>query len=354
MKIAIVGPTHPYKGGIAKHTTELARQLQLAGHNVVIESWKHQYPWFYPGTQRVKVPEIPPFENVRQHLSWRNPFSWLAAGKRQKKYDQIIFVWWVPTFHGPIYRVISWVAGNKPQKTVLCHNVLPHEPRPGDTFFAKQLMRRADKILVHTDEQAKVAQRLTSKPVVVTELPAVIVKPQKLPPYKVQHRLLFFGFIRPYKGVDVLLKALAKVPDIKMTIAGECWGGREQYDQLITQLGLEKRVNLQTGYVPESEISNLLLQADAIVLPYKHGTASFNVQLAQAHGRPVIATTAGSLAQNIRDGADGLLCQPDNVEDLAKTIKKFYSQGMPEKLAKNVRPESSGKVWQDYLQTLLQ
>jgi len=354
MNIAIIGPTHPYKGGIAKHTTELARRLEQAGHNVVIESWKHQYPWFYPGTQRVARPEIPPFNNVRQSLSWRNPFSWLTAGRRLRQMDQIILVWWVPTFHGPIYRAISMAAGKKPAKTVLCHNVLPHESRPGDRWLAKQLMQKVNKILVHTQEQAQVAKQLTPRPVAVTELPAVITKPATLPPYKVKHKLLFFGFIRPYKGVDVLLKALARVPDVQLTIAGECWGGREQYDQLINDLGLQNRVHLQTDYVPEEAISDLILGADAVVLSYKHGTASFNVQLAHAHGRPVIATKTGSLPQHVRDGKDGLLCKPDDVEDLAKTIQEFYKPGRAAQLAKGVKAEGDEVAWQNYLQTLLQ
>src|SRR5665213_1647847 len=132
MKIAIVGPTHPYKGGIAQETTALAHELTKAGNDVTIVSWRAQYPGIlYPGEQFVpeNKPELPLFANTHRVLSWKSPLSWQRWGRKLRGYDQVIFVWVVPTFHGPIYLAMMRAMGKKrrPRIVVICHNVLPHE-----------------------------------------------------------------------------------------------------------------------------------------------------------------------------------------------------------------------------------
>src|SRR5665213_3408361 len=121
MKIAIVGPTHPYKGGIAQHTTQLAHHLQAAGHDVEIISWRAQYPFFYPGVQFVPQakPELPVFPHTKRVLSWKNPAGWLRWGRRLRAYDKVIFVWFVPTIQGPIYRSILQALGKRGAETII-------------------------------------------------------------------------------------------------------------------------------------------------------------------------------------------------------------------------------------------
>lgn len=353
MRIAIIGPVHPYKGGIVQHTTELAHRLSAAGHEVKIISWRTQYPFFYPGQQFIEEPELPEHDGAKRVLSWRNPAGWARWGKRLRSYDRLVFVWWVPTIQGPVYWGMFKALGKKcPSSVLICHNVLPHEPRPGDKKLARTVMNRCARIIVHSAAQTELAKSLTRTPVITTELPLPVLKPIKKAEQGIHKELLFFGFVRPYKGVDVLLKAMAHMPDVKLTIAGEIWGDPGIYNNLIQELGLRNRVTLRSGYVPANELATLIVRADAVVLPYKTGTGSWNVHMAHAYGKPVIATKVGSLHMQVNDDVDGLLCEPDDAEALAKAIRHFYEPGVAEKLRANVPEVPTEAEWQQYVQAV--
>ncbi len=361
-KIAIIGPAHPYKGGIAMETTELAHHLQATGAEVTLYSWKAQYPTLlYPGKQFVPAdkPERPRFEPTVRRLSWKNPVGWWRLGRRLRHYDKIVFVWWLPTIQGPIYLTILKALGRNagsPQRIVLCHNVLPHEAKPGDLTITKLVMGRVDRVLVHTPAQAKIAARLTNRPIALAGLPLALpstVPAKPLTRRPLQRRLLFFGIIRPYKGLDVLLRALADLPDIKLTIAGEFWGGSEPYQKLLQELDLEQRVTIHAGYASDEQLAQFFADCDALVLPYRGGTASQNVGIGHAYGVPVIATTAGSMAEQIKPDVDGLLCEPDDVASLTAAISKFYEPGVAARLQRGIPAVSDQAGWQAYLAALL-
>jgi glycosyltransferase involved in cell wall biosynthesis len=356
MKIAIVGPTHPYKGGIAKHTTQMAHRLTDAGHQVTIFSWKHQYPFFYPGQQFVpnNQPEVPIFANTHRMLSWRSPVSWLQVGRKLRSFDKVIFVWWVPTIQGPVYALMQKILRGKASTLLLCHNVLPHEPKPGDAFFARQVANRVSGVLVHSEAQANIARGLADSPVSMATLPPVF--PPKSsdykPPVGTRHQLLFFGLVRPYKGLDVLLKALSKVPDVQLTIAGEIWG-ENNYQPLADSLGITPRVTFMNQYIADEDLQELFASADAVVLPYRGGTATFNVAYAHYFGLPVVATRAASMDLQVKDGSDGLLCEPDDVDSLTEAIRKLYAKGRLDKLRRNIPDISDDAAWAAYITTLL-
>jgi glycosyltransferase involved in cell wall biosynthesis len=359
MRIALIGPTHPYKGGIAHHTTELAHKLQDAGHEVSLLSWSAQYPTIlYPGVQRVPddKPEMSVFSNTSYPLSWKNPAGWVKVGKQLRSYDMVVLVF-VTSIQAPAYLTMLTALRSKQFKgevVALCHNVLPHERKFFDLPLTKAVLGKVDRLLVHTEPQATLAKSLTKAEITTVEMPPHLpAKPKAKHSTNLQRHLLFFGMVRKYKGVDVLLQALAEVPDVTLTIAGEIWGGTEKYDQLLAELNLTDRVTLLSGYVPSQQIPELFAAADALVLPYRSGTATQNVTLANAHGIPVIATTVGSMAQQVRDGVDGILCKPDDVTDLAKALQHFYEPGVADKLRKNL-PEVSGKEeWKTYLAALI-
>lgn len=367
MRLAIVGPTHPYKGGIAHHTTELAHRLAAAGHEVDLVSWSAQYPrLLYPGQRvsRSDPPELPPYERTSYPLAWYRPDGWwrVAAGLRDGGYDAVVLVVVTPV-QAPGYLTMQAAlrrtgrGGRRPRIVALCHNVLPHEARFFDRRLTRAVLSRADAVLVHSAPQAALAAEFTRAPVKTASLPPHLPARRGAPPAAAadgpaaepRRRLLFFGIVRPYKGLDVLLRALAEVPDVRLTVAGEFWGGTEKTEALLAELGIADRVRLRPGYVPGEAIPGLFADADALVLPYRSGTASQNVWLAHEHGLPTIVTRAGTLGDAVRDGVDGILCEPDDVAGLAAALRRFYEPGMPQKLRAGVRPVDPGPAWTDYL-----
>ncbi|TDB94522.1 glycosyltransferase family 4 protein [Actinomadura sp. 7K534] len=355
LRIAIVGPAFPYKGGGAHHTTELAHRLAAAGHDVVIESWRAQYPGFlYPGQQTISDPEGEPFPGTRRRLDWRRPDGWWRTGRGLRSCDLVVLAVLSPV-QVPSYLGILAGLRRGARTVALCHNVLPHERKRYDEPLMKRLLRRVDGVLVHSDEQARLADGLTGRPVRVAEMPAHLPVAAAVAPgdVKVRRRLLFFGIVRPYKGLDVLLHALAKGPDdVGLTVAGEFWGGLDETRELIRSLDLASRVELRPGYVPAADVPGLFAAADALVLPYRTATASQNVWMAYEHGLPVIATDVGGFAGQVRDGVDGLICEPGDAASLADALGRFYAPGEPERLRSGVRPVDHAPVWAEYLDTL--
>jgi len=358
MKIAIIGPTHPYKGGIAQHTTQLAHHLAAAGHEVQIISWREQYPFFYPGEQFVPdgKPEMPVFPDTKRVLSWRNPAGWLVWGRKLVQFDEVIFVWWLPIIQGPIYMSMLRALGKHgPRKVFISHNIVSHNVGPADRQLTRQVFKLVDRIIVHTAEMSEQARLLTKTPVSLATMPSHLPGQPCVQPKqgKLQKSLLFFGLVRQYKGVDILLRALAGIPEVRLTIAGEMWGRQEtSLRQLIAELKLDDRVKLLSGYVPVEAIAPLFANSDCLVMPYRSGTASQMSQLAFAYGRPVIATKVGSMPKQIRDGIDGLLCEPNDVASLSDAIKHFYAVGVADSLTANIPHISAQQDWQNYIETI--
>ncbi|CUU54490.1 Glycosyl transferase 4-like domain-containing protein [Parafrankia irregularis] len=428
-RIAIIGPTHPYKGGIAQHTTELAHRLADRGHQVRIESWSRQYPArLYPGQQRVAVPEGTPFPATSYPLSWRRPDTWLRLGRQLRPtgtaaadgpgaerpdvdgrgvngqgvngqgvngqgvdgrgVDLVVLVVVTP-IQAPAYlAILAGLRGRRrrsPTVLALCHNVLPHERRSVDQPLISAVLRRSSAVLVHTQAQAELAGTLTDVPVRVAEMathlwtpPApesdpvldsdpgldpdpgldsavgIVVPAAAAAVPEPSRELLFFGLVRPYKGLDVLLRALAAGPaDVRLTVAGEFWGGVEATRDLVAELGLGDRVDLRPGYVPARDVPGLFAAADALVLPYRAGTASQNVDLAHLHGLPVVATSVGTLATSVRDGVDGLLVPPDDPTALAAALRRLYEPGTLAALRAAVAPPDTDAAWDRYLDAVL-
>ncbi|MFG1942015.1 glycosyltransferase family 4 protein [Nonomuraea sp. NPDC048826] len=351
MRVAIVGPTYPYKGGGAQHTTELAHRLARLGHDVVIESWRAQYPSFlYPGQQTIDAPEGVPYPKVLRELDWRRPDGWVAAGRRLRAADLVVLAVLSPVQVPPYLAVLAGLRG-RARTVALCHNVLPHERKPYDRPLMKALLRRAGVVLTHSEQQAGLARELTSRPVRVAALPPHLPSTHAARSDRVHRRLLFFGIVRPYKGLDLLLRALP--PDVSLTVAGEFWGGLDETRALVGELGLGDRVDLRPGYVAAEDVPGLFAAADALVLPYRSATASQNVWLAHEHGLPVIATRVGALADHVTDGVDGLLVEPGSAEALRGAIERFYVSGEPERLRSGVKAVDPDPFWAAYTATLL-
>jgi glycosyltransferase involved in cell wall biosynthesis len=356
VRIALIGPAYPYKGGAARHTTELARRLAAAGHNVIIESWRA------PGQQTLDAPEGRPYPRTHHRLAWHRPDGWLAAGRRLRSADLVVFALLTPAQVPSYLSVLTGLSlgPRRPRTVVICHAALPP-----DAPLTRTLLSHVDTVIVHSAAQAAQARALVPDvPIVIARIPphlpavptSVPDGPERtvdLAPAYPRCRLLFFGVVRPDKGLDVLLRALAQTPDhVTLTVAGEFASGTEETRQLIAALGLGTRVTLRPGYVPAGELPALFAVADALVLPYQQATGSQNVQLAFSFGVPVIATTAGALAEAVRDGVDGLTCTPGDVEDLARALAELATPQTARRLRAGVRPIDPEPYWAAYLRAL--
>jgi glycosyltransferase involved in cell wall biosynthesis len=369
VKIAIVGPAHPYKGGTAQHTTTLAHRLSAAGHDTMLVSWRAQYPrLLYPGQLTVAEPEVELYPGMERPLAWYRPDSWWLTGRRLARVGCDVVVLSVVTpVQAPAFLSLARAARAGGCTVVaLCHNVLPHESRGADEPLMRALLRRVDAVIVHSAAQAALAETLTTAPVQVAALPphlphtgpmpagtvapAGAASPAVAGPPGPRHRLLFFGIVRPYKGLDILLRALAEVgPEISLSVAGEIWAGREDLLRLISDLGLHDRVTMPGTYVPTADVPAVFAAADALVLPYRSATASQNALIAFQFGIPVIASRAGAIADAVEDGVNGILCAPGDAGDLARAIRALYAPGALERLCARVPAPNPGPLWDDYL-----
>jgi len=324
--IVLIGPTHPYTGGISQHTTRLALELEHAGYQPVVESWKAQYPQrLYPGTPTVPdgEPEIGIPRAVTTDLAWYSPMSWWRVGRRHRGSRIVVSI---PTaFHAVPYSVIARAAGPASEIWGIAHNVTPHDAGRLSQRLMSWLLKRLDRVIVHGDEaKAKaVDMGVANQAIAVVALPSPWPVTSRTSAKKKPGgplRLLFFGTIRPYKGLDVLLEALAHTPNATLTIAGEFWEQREAYDHLITRLNLADRVTIIPGYLPSSRFGDVFGEADVLVLPYRSGTGSIVREVGFRFGLPVIATTVGSIGDGIDHDQTGLLIDANSVQALADAL----------------------------------
>lgn len=363
MRWTIIGPTFPYKGGISQHTTELAHRLVAAGHDVTIESWHRQYPdRLYPGQQRLDSPEFEPFPKVRSRLSWNRPDSWLAAGRRIRESSDVVVCVLTTPIQFPMYEVmLGRTRAGAHERSVLAlgiaHNVLPHEARRVDPYLARRVFRRLDAVLTHSNDEASLATELGANSVTTARLPFFFrseAPPPAPPPRARIGRLSFVGFVRPYKGLDVLLEALRLTSSQpSLTVRGEFWEDIVRYQSMIRERGLDTRCELKPGYADEGDLVATIDNSDALVIPYRSATGTLLPQIAFSRGTPVIATDVGDLSEQVRHGVDGLICAPNDPEALAASIDDLYTDSVLSQLQIGVRPPDVDTQWSTYLASLM-
>ncbi len=372
MHIAVVGPTHPVKGGIAAHTTAVAHHLAAAGHDTDLISWSRQYPArLYPGEQSVPggVPEAEPYPRTSHPLRWDSPLSWWRTGRRLRGVDLLVVPFVVPAQVPALLTVVRAAAA---PSVVIAHNVTPHEPHPGARRLTAALLRRADAVVVHSAEMARQAADLIGAGdddpaswagddrVRRADLPPHL--PGGIPPFQRRHgragerlSVLSLGMVREYKGVDLLLAAAAAVPDVSVTVAGEQWGrAGAEVRRRAADPRLAGRVELLPGYVAAHDITDLMRRHDVLALTYRRATASQNAQLGFAHAMPVLASAVGTFAGLVRDGVDGVLVPPGEVGALEAALRRLAEPGALERLQRQVVPPDVEEPWRDYLAVLLE
>lgn len=321
MRILYVGPLPPTRGGIAQHGAQLVAALRRLGHDVEVEAWRAQYPAvLYPGPRAAGSARVP-----GRRLTWWNPASWWAAGRRGRRADVVVMPWVTPA-QAPALTTVSRAA--RPSPTVLIvHNPVPHERRALDVGLTRWLLRRAAGAVVHAtsaaEQLAELAPGLPTR--VVAHPPNIEVAWTPLPTAP-PHRLLFLGYVRPYKGLADALEAMALLrrtsAAVELTVAGEFWEPVIRTRQRVRALGLDDAVDLVPRYVDADAVARLLASHHVLVAPYRSATQSGVVPLALAAGRPVVATRVGGLAEAVVDGRDGVLSEPGDPQSLAAAISR--------------------------------
>jgi glycosyltransferase involved in cell wall biosynthesis len=360
-RIAIVGPVFPYRAGIAYCTTALARELgkSPAVDTVDVVSFRRQYPKrFYPGGDDVDETlrsRTPP--GARFDLDVINPLTWLTTALRLRREapEAVVLVWWIWVWALPYLTLLAFLP-RRTRVILQCHNSGDKEPAWWKSLLTNLVLRRGDVLIVHAETEAVEARRRTSRPVVSTFLPVhelggvIPSRDQARRTLNVQGNVaLFFGHVRPFKGLDIALRAWAslQVP-VTMLVAGEAWWESEQeYRDLAASLGLTS-VRFDFRFIPDAEIATWFAAADVVIAPYR-SEAQSGVALTSFHfARPVIATTVGGIPEIISDGVNGLLVAPEDPAALALAVERFFTT-CDRPAMERAAAESAGRYsWEEY------
>ncbi len=368
MNISIIGPTYPYKGGISQFMTVLAQHLSK-NHTINFLSWKIQYPSFlYPVDQKDNSTKMIVDIPASYPLNFYNPFSWLKTAHIIKKSNtDTLIITWVTPVQAPIYIVICMamrIISKKTEVVYLCHNALPHERKFYDVVLTKGAFYFGDKFITHSQQDYDAIMSMTkSKKVVHAFLPIFdFFNTDELPDVtKVTSNLklkknviLFFGYVRPYKGLIHLVRAMQEIvkesPNTTLLIVGEFWShDKADYVKEINDLGLKNNVVIVDGYVPNEEVASYFYASDVVVCPYISGTQSGIIQMAYALDKPVIATKVGGLMEAVQDNVSGILIEPSSETEIVQAVARFYDDQSKYSVA-NVKNTFS---WDRYIRTTI-
>jgi len=363
MKICLIGPTYPFRGGISHYTTLLFQHLRDR-HQVKLYSYIRQYPrLLFPG-QTDRDPSRAAFRAECEYLvDPLNPLTWLRVFWKLKEDapDLLILQWTVPYWAITLASIAALVRTFTATRVLfICHNVMPHAgERVGllDKGLVKLALGQGDHFIVHSEKDLQKLQGLLPEADIHKAfLPTYTVfNVGSLPGKEAKHclglrgnTLLFFGFVRPYKGVEYLLRAMPEVQkhvDVHLLIAGEFWIDENYYRHLIRELNLEQRVTIVNRYIPNEEVGSYFSAADVVVLPYVEATQSAVVQVAYGFAKPVITTNVGGLAEVVKDGETGLVVSPQDSGALAEAIVRYFTQNLGPLFADNIRALSEGFAW---------
>jgi len=363
MRVCLIGPSHPFRGGIAHHTTLLYHHLQNR-HEVSFYAFKRQYPrWFFPGRTDRDVSKKPLREDGAQHiLDSINPITWWAVYRRIKKEapDLVIIPWWSSFWTIQFWTIATLVKRFSSAKVLfICHNVVDHEHRVFSKRCARAVLRKGDHFFVHSENDARRLREVLSPAAHITH----VFHPlydffDHGPISKTEARtrlglegdtILCFGFVRSYKGVDHLLAAMPLIlrsRKVTLLIVGEFWEGREAFAEEITNLGVWDAVRVVDKYIPNEEVGLYFSACDLVILPYVSGTGSGVIQIAYGLEKPVVATRIGSLGEVVEDGKTGYLVNPGDPRALADAVIRFFEEQKESEFVENIRHAKERFSWE--------
>lgn len=368
-RVVIIGPAHPLRGGLATFNQRLAREFSDQGHDCSIYSFSLQYPSFlFPGTTQYSNEPAPGDIQIHTLINSVNPLNWIRTGNRLRKErpDIIVVRYWLP-FMGPALGTILRRVRKNGHTRIVCiaDNVIPHEKRPGDNAFTKYFLKSCDAFVTMSE---KVMQDLRTfqpaKPAKLVTHPlydnfgSILSKSDArrhlgLP--ENEKIILFFGFIRKYKGLDLLLEAMAderiRRSGIRLLVAGEFYEDASAYNELINRLGIREKLILRTDFIPDSEVKYYLCAADAVIQPYRNATQSGVTPLAYHFEKPMLVTNVGGLPALVPDRKAGLVVQPEPAA-IASGILDFYQLG-EDYFIPHLRNEKQKYSWTRLLESIM-
>jgi glycosyltransferase involved in cell wall biosynthesis len=366
MKISIFSTFYPYRGGIAQFSSLLFRSLEKKSTIKAI-TFKRQYPNFlFPGktqlvTKEDKVDKI----NAKRTLDSINPITYYKTAREINKQKPDLYVsnYWM-TFFGPALGIISRLLNKKIKQIAVLHNVTPHEKKFFDKPFTKYFLKKTDGFIVMSDNVLKDLLHLKPEAKFIRIGHPVYhhfgekieqekaIKKLKLDPTK--KTLLFFGFIREYKGLDLLLKAFELLDnDYQLLIGGEIYGDFSKYQELIDTSRKKEDIHLFTDYISDSEVPYFFSASDVCILPYKSATQSGITAISNHFCLPIIATDVGGLKETIQDKATGLIVKKVNEKDISIAIKNYFQEGYKNQFSQKIADQNKINSWDNFAEKLL-
>lgn len=363
MKIVILGTAYPYRGGLATFNERLARQFQAEGHDVEVVTFTLQYPSFlFPGKTQYSNEVAPTDLRIKRWVNSCNPFNWVSVGRKIRKMqpDMLITCYWM-AFFAPCYGIIERIVkGNgKTRCLALVHNMIPHEPSLLDKLFAPFYVKSTDGFVALSDSVVKDIDKLDKcrKPKTFSPHPIYdhygerMSKAEACELLKLdadKDYMLFFGLVRAYKGLDLLLDAMGKMhdklPNLRLLIAGEFYEQEEGYREQIKNLGLTEKVIIRNEFIPDADLRLYFSAADLIVQPYKTATQSGVTQVAFHFEKPMLVTNVGGLGEIVHDHKMGYAVQP-NAESIAEAIIDYYENDRQEDYTQYLILEKEKYSW---------
>lgn len=369
MKIDLVGPSYPFRGGISYYTTLLFKHLK-AKHRVRFYCFRRQYPGFlFPGkTDKEKSLFYLSQDDSQPILDALNPLTWVRVARKiiKDRPQLTIFPWWVAYWTPQYLTIISLLkVFSKTRILFICHNVGEHEPHFVKAFVSRLVLSRGDCFVVHsTHEKAALTALIGQRDIAVTHHPTYeVFNTETIPKGSARERLgisdekvmLFFGFVRRYKGLKDLIEALPLIlakMSVRLLIVGEFWEDKRHYLQLIEKLGVRQQVTIIDRYVPNEEIPVYFWASDLVVLPYTSVTGSGLLQLALGFGKPVVTTRVGDLPEIVADRRTGFLVAPQSPAEIASAVVDFYRNHDAEEMSVQIKRENTRFSWDHLTDTI--
>jgi glycosyltransferase involved in cell wall biosynthesis len=367
MNIVIVGTAYPLRGGIAHYNALLHKHL-CERHTVDIVTFSRQYPSiFFPGKTQDEKGGQGSAVPAEQLIDSINPWTWYAASRAiaRKKPDLLIFKYWMPFFapcFGTIARLVKRWTGAKVM--FICDNVIPHEKRIGDTALTRFAFAAVDAFIVQSGAVEKELNAFSPRArYELVPHPVYEIFGTNLPKEKARQELgirderviLFFGYVRRYKGLHILLDAMPtilKSMKVKLLVIGEFYDDEQKYRRQIEEKKLSEHVHVHSDYVPNEEVGRYFSAADIVVLPYVSATQSGIVQIAYQFDKPVIATDVGGLAEVVLNERTGFIVKPEAPEEVANAVIRFYKEGREPEFVRNVNAEKKKYSWENLVQAI--